>query len=633
MDNIKILNKLLKKNKRSIPIDGLKKLFLRPIFWQGIVIYIPNTMHKIYRYLAIFFIKTLCWGSVAEEAERVVYPLRTMTKAERMPFYEKLGQRDGGIAQFVMERFFQEISTGVPGLIKALPDGEFEHFVTNYLVARKLFKDSFRVVFRVRSGSDRAESVTHSMVEHLPAHKMDDLILQALFIRYGAIAEPRERIRNQLNLLRIRSDENRGEFLPRADLMTKSRTLYPDVAGLPENRYYVEQTAAGPRYRVYTVEDCLYIPFNHPEFHGMFQGDVEIPAATWAIADLRGGVGAPDRYHFGKPKIKNGALFRKDRTLVQQEGLMVVARKPFSHCYLVCDYYRHPDFDQMCVEERGILSKSSVDMPGMQRFIDVLGGFEELDKTGIGFLPYRFASMGQQQADATSAPQGQQGLSISQARMLLPYLYLLADEDPAVVGSAIQLLEDIIVDAEDDIEVASAEETKAEAVQPQTIPMIGAGAGVELVAPVARGEDLTRQHAHRRREETTPMVPSEEEQKAKKIQGRIAKLEKIRVHFRRKAGELRHYSAADTEEMIRRLHTAFSHHGVVRTGATRIRGSHAATEVTDITSAGRHSVFLGLVRRDHKEGFGAGTLKAIIDDHTDRVINLLTSQVRAIATE
>lgn len=628
MANIKILNKLLKKNKRSIPIDGLKKLFVRPIFWQGIVIYMPNTMHRIYRYLAIFLVKTLCWGSVAEEGERVVYPLRTMTRDERMPFYEKMGQRDGGIAQFVLERFFQEISTGVPVLIRALPDGEFEHFVTNYLVARKLFKDSFRVVFRVRSRSDRAESVTHSMAEHLPAHKMDDLILQALFIRYGAIAEPRERIRNQLNLLRIRSDENRGEFLPRADLMTKSRTLYPDVAGLPENRYYVEQTAAGPRYRVYTVEDYLYIPFNHPEFHGMFQGDVEIPAATWAIADLRGGVGAPDIYHFGKPKIKNGALFTKDRTLVQQEGLMVVARKPFSHCYLVCDYYRHPEFDQMCVEERGILSKSSVDMPGMQRFIDVLGGFEELDRTGIGFLPYRFDSM-EQQADA----QAQQGLSISQARMLLPYLYLLQDEDPAITAPAIQLLEDMIVEAEEDITVASAEEAEAGVGQPQTIPMIGAGAGVELVAPVARGEDLTRQHTHRRREETTPMVPSEEEQKAKKIQERIGKLEKIRAHFRRKAGELRHYSAADTEEMIRRLHTAFSHHGVVRTGATRIRGSHAATEVTDITSAGQHSVFLGLVRRDHKEGFGAGTLKAIINDHTDRVIKLLTSQVRAMSAE
>ncbi len=101
---------------------------------------------------------------------------------------------------------------------------------------------------------------------------------------------------------------------------------------------------------------------------------------------------------------------------------------------------------------------------------------------------------------------------------------------------------------------------------------------------------------------------------------RTRKLEGIREYFKRKAAELNHHSLEETQNILARLHTALSHHGIHATGKSRIRGDHLGFEITAESTG--NSTLVGLVLRG-KEGFKSGTLKKIIGDHVNKALKLL----------
>lgn len=272
-------------------------------------------------------------------------------------------------------------------------------------------------------------------------------------------------------------------------LINSSLSLYGEPPQeLPETRYYQESTSDEARYRIFSMTSDRIgslLP-QHPIFSSVFLGDVQVPAADWTLTDLREAdhLTNPrprDFYQFGTPTIKNGALFRKDGTIIEKRGIVIMPGEPFSHCYLVLSNYKNVEFDQMCFEEHAVITKQSVDIPGMAFLINAFGGFETIDEQRIGFIepvneaPAYSAESGIRAAAGAEPSPSTRNISMAQARMLLPYLYLLEDSQSieadqetriAQTSAAIHLLETILTVESDEptLENSSAEEEKCEAV-------------------------------------------------------------------------------------------------------------------------------------------------------------------------
>ena len=575
--------------------------------------------------------------------------MRRVTPAERVSFYEQLDRTSrnthGSVARAALEPIFRIIATGSVKNITLISDDQFNTFAANYMVARQVFKASFKVFLIFCPGVSVTEQPKHDITANLPINKMDDMLLWAQFVRYNQIVDPKQRMMKQMNFIQFKAvrEVTPKKLVPtnQIKLATKLIDSALRVYGtspkeLPETRYYQEQTSRGMRYRIFSVTcddsgkplDHCTLP-NHPIFDSVFFGDVDIPGSDWALEDTRHedyrtnpkGHGT---YHCGTPTVKNGAIFQKDGKLFEQSGIIIVPKEPFPHCYLVLDYYKHSEFGQMCLEERAIITKQSVDMPGITSFINAFGGFETIDEQGIGFLE----CLNEEHPDPTGAgaefepSSSTQSISIAQARMLLPYLYLLQDSqsnevDLTQTSAAINLLETVLT-LEPEADDSSVDEEKSEHVlEASTLPVIGAAATV--VAPTTSKRTVSRES-----EVLSKQQSREEKQEEERTAKKLRKLEGIRGYFRKEAAKLKHYSLTQTQEMLERLYTALSPHGIHATGKSRTRGDHHLFEVT--SEATGHSASVGLVLRG-KEGFQSGTVKKIIDDHMNKAIQLVRSML------
>ncbi len=335
---------------------------------------------------------------------------RRVTEAERMPFYQQLNRTsrnvNGEIARDALEPVFKIISTGSIDSVKEIPDDIFSTFLADYMVARCIFKESFNVVLVFSTNSRIGEEPKHDMVANLPITKMDDMLVWAWSVRCQ-IVDPRQRMLKQMTFVQFKKVTECGEqkLLPTNQILLAKKPIDSVLKKygmskkvLPDALYYEELTQTGVRYRIFTKTmcddgspySCFELP-NHPAFYCVFLGDVQIPQVDWVLKDTRDedylvNPRSESFYQCGVPTVKNGAIFLKDGTLFNRSGIVVIPKKPFRHCYLLLSYYRHPEFDQMCLEERAVITRQSVDRLDIGAFIASLGGFEKIDHERLGFL-------------------------------------------------------------------------------------------------------------------------------------------------------------------------------------------------------------------------------------------------------
>ena len=322
-------------------------------------------------------------------------------------------------------------------------------------------------------------------------------------------------------------------------------------------------------------------------------------------------------YQFGVPTVKNGAIFLKDGTLCDRSGIVVIPGKPFKHCYLVLSYYRHPEFDQMCLEERAVITRQSVDRLDIGAFIASLGGFEKIDHEGLGFLECLDGDEPSHERAGFEYPHYQQSISPDEAGNLLPYLYLLSEDsekssDTLQTEGVITLLENILADDAKDL--MNDDDEKYE----DGLEELPAMVTTESMAATSPARTTSKGVSKEVDTHSKQLEKLEMESFAKKTR----KLEGIREYFKRKAAELKHHSLEETQNILARLNTALSHHGIHATGKSRIRGDHLGFEITAESTG--NSTLVGLVLRG-KEGFKSGTLKKIIGDHVNKALKLLVA--------
>ncbi|MCX7342853.1 MAG: hypothetical protein NT128_01735, partial [Proteobacteria bacterium] len=214
-------------------------------------------------------------------------------------------------------------------------------------------------------------------------------------------------------------------------------------------------------------------------------------------------------------------------------------------------------------------------------------------------------------------PHYQQSISTDEARNLLPYLYLLRENyseemsDPEPTEGVITLLENILAEASEGIIVDDGEEKSEDAEELPGIATMESGSAIptrKTSKSAFKEMDAYSKQSQREKLEMESFAK------------RTRKLEGIREHFKREAAKLKHYSLEETQNILTRLHTALSHHGIHATGKSRIRGDHLGFEITAESTG--NSTLVGLVLRG-KEGFQSGTLKKIIGDHVSNALKLL----------
>ncbi len=212
--------------------------------------------------------------------------------------------------------------------------------------------------------------------------------------------------------------------------------------------------------------------------------------------------------------------------------------------------------------------KQSIDIPGIAFLINAFGGFETIDEQRIGFIesvneePPHHAEAEVRAGAGAEPSSSTQRISIAQARMLLPYLYLLEDSQSveteeetndeinfAQTRAAINLVESVLSETGVDESDGSMEEDEEnisfdtiESTHVLTVPAVSAA--VTAAAPTTSKKTISKEEAlaiQRARKDKL-----QEESTAKKLR----KLEGIREHFKREAAKLNHYSLTETQQML-----------------------------------------------------------------------------------
>ncbi len=139
--------------------------------------------------------------------------IRRVTPAERASFYEQLDRTShalhGSIAREALEPIFQVIASGDITAITSIPDESFNAFAANYMVARHIFKNSFKILGILSmhdpsiAGGVPLEQPKHDMTANLPVNKMDDMLLWAWCVRCDQIVDSKHRMIQQMSFIQF----------------------------------------------------------------------------------------------------------------------------------------------------------------------------------------------------------------------------------------------------------------------------------------------------------------------------------------------------------------------------------------------------------------------------------------------
>ncbi len=309
----------------------------------------------------------------------------------------------------------------------------------------------------------------------------------------------------------------------------------------------------------------------------------------------------------------NGFLLNKEGGLIEDPGFFVMRSNDKQYACYLYDY--NPDLQAMAFYSMGGFLDTLEDtldpkMAHLQYMLNNVGGLKRLEAEGAVFLPHHHS---------------EQGLTLTHAKALLPYLYQLQQQLRESPDAEIntEALTQVIDQAEGLIF-----EEMAPKVQPLLEQQIQKEIESKSLKTPPSFEGTTSQtvghhtpkkpHVKKtKKSEKSPIRNGEESDTQVKEQAKIRLLEKIRTNFLAKASEKHHYKTAEAGSLLGQLANAFRKVGMNKTENATTHGSHTALEMT--TQQG-HSFYLSLAKRSQKDGYHAGTLKTVVNDYVDRAI-------------
>lgn len=156
-----------------------------------------------------FFVGCLFFSECYSAEEET---LRTIEGSSRQSFYRQIFRSDDSMMKFLQEKIdpiFSILSSGNRAEICEIPDKEFDAFVQTYMVMRIAFKRSFLVIgsFSISKAASTEGAPLlppqHNIVAHIPLQEMDDMLMQAQFLRCAAVVDSRARMIRELSFFKM----------------------------------------------------------------------------------------------------------------------------------------------------------------------------------------------------------------------------------------------------------------------------------------------------------------------------------------------------------------------------------------------------------------------------------------------
>ena len=314
----------------------------------------------------------------------------------------------------------------------------------------------------------------------------------------------------------------------------------------------------------------------------------------------------------------NGFLLDKNRQLIHQPGFFFYVSANGDICCNLYDY--DPELKAMALFSLGGYSPDGdPEGPSFHQFahlIKTAGGYDRVQEEGAVFLPHQ---------------SGDGVMTVSQAKVLLPYLYQLQlgfEEDKEKDNGSIGIDSGALA-----LVIHETEQVIFEATYPKVKAIIEKEVEKEMEGrALEESKDSAPQPVHGKKEKHLkkqkvkhPVQKPQVDQRQVEALGRVKVLERIKSNFLKQAAEKRHLKTSEAEEILDQLKASLSKANIEQVDALRVRGSHAATAVTAQEGG---SFYLGLVQRPEKQGFKSGTLRTIIKDYIDRSIQAILGTPR-----
>ncbi len=330
----------------------------------------------------------------------------------------------------------------------------------------------------------------------------------------------------------------------------------------------------------------------------------------------------------------SGYILNKDATLFQNKGVAILLR---NESFEIFSYGLHSIIGQHCFSSMPYRHTIETfhQSPYLEALVTIGGGIHELARRKLVFVP-------DASTRTTMHSEIHQEPTYNESKFLLPYLYKLKNEgdNSERLTKAILRIENILVEAEyeeksaavmDEIEHAIVDqiEKEIEDGKPEIIAAIDAKA-TQLYTAYRRpkpgkknwgvdsrkARDDAKQQLKEEKKSAKLLALSEEEKtrlKKEKI------IEKIRKSFVEKTADRRHFDSSEVVDILASMRRTFARAEIATTGIRVTHGSHAGLEMK--TADG--SVKLGLAKRPQADGYEAGTVRTIINDHVDRILSLV----------
>lgn len=399
-----------------------------------------------------------------------------------------------------------------------------------------------------------------------------------------------------------------GSDLRQGELIIKDK-YWPNSTRLkkPTLKYYLESTSQGQK---------IY----HLYFAGTDYIELARQGRTTDTGKLKRTYGMGDLQYLESvtPYILHESCYILDEKgqHISTPGLVLMKGGIFAEDCSVAVYDCHPFLDQMFLFSKETFtfpSHNEIIDPSHQRIIDQFGGLEILAQQKFIFLPDL---------------QEQEDISTLDAEFILPYFYYLRQESSLketledkgtpdtsdALTQVIQVLEEIIIEAEDEIQAPQISQEK---------PVL-----IAFQPPKAKGKNkpISQQ---KKKSRSAPVVSHKQgkivDEEGNKRIAKKKKLENLRLRILKKTEDQKWFNTSEATEILEQLTKGLDTVGIKEMGEERIRGSHKGIGIID--SEGITSTTFGIARRPQKEGYRLGTLKSIINQRVEQVSKLLQSKI------
>ena len=445
---------------------------------------------------------------------------------------------------------------------------------------------------------------------------LDHIFLTAIFTSTNPIQD---------GFITVGSNEERGSLVINESFCDDGNSNWSDIMPKPIIHYYKENAGGLELYRTYFDHTDIYDGIRYLPEHSFFKGYefTQIRAMTYLQAD--------------RLKLQHtGYLLNKDGTLCERSGIAFIHRNKDTSRFdgpkaedpvRIYRYYFSPWVGQHTFS---LLESSHWPSREIRELINLVGGVDKIKHDELIFLP-------DVNLENIEKP------TYDESVFLLPYLYELRGRDGVSepLNRAILRIENIMVDAAYEEQSAEAMIEVEQDIGEQVAKEIEIG-GPKAVAAIderakqiytaykrpkpgkknwgeesRKARDSAKQQL-KEEQKTSKLTALTEEEKTRLKKEKI--LEKIRQQYLTKTKDRRHFDSSEVTDMLASMRRSFARAEITTTGVSATRGSHTGTEMS---TAGGGSVKLGLAKRPQTDGYEAGTVRTIINNHINRILSTL----------